>query len=198
MELNDATGDPWGLAAKAVRGDKQAEELLWQTFRPRLRRMVAAELDPRVSQRVDPSDVVQETILEAHGRLPACVTKPPLPFYPWLRGIATERLFKVHRAHPGTQSRDAAREVPLAAMLPDDSVDHLARRLMSEESSPVHRVLFDELRRRVRETLNQLPEDDRRVAVKILRLAALLDERQVARFRNEARAAASRVRRSAR
>lgn len=157
--------DPWNLAAGAVQGDRHAEETLWRTYRPRLKRMVVAELDPRLSARVDPSDVVQEAILEAHRRLPECVVRPPLSFYPWLRGIASDHLANVHRAHLGTQARDIAREAPSPVGLPDDSVDYLAQRLINDEASPVQRVIKEELRRRVRETLNQLSAEDRRVLV---------------------------------
>lgn len=163
MNENSVNSDPWALAASAAGGDRQAEEMLWRTYRPRLKRMVVAELDARVSSRVDPSDVVQETILEAHRRLPQCVGQPELPFYPWLRGIAVDHLAKVHRAHLGTQARDMAREVALIGGLPDDSVDYLARRLLNEEGCPVQKLLKEELRRRVRETLDQLSAEDRRV-----------------------------------
>jgi RNA polymerase sigma-70 factor (ECF subfamily) len=148
-----------------VRGDRTAEETLWRTYRPRLKRMVVAELDPRLSARVDPSDVVQGAILEAHRRLPECTARPPIAFYPWLRGIAADHLANVHRSHLGTQARDVTREAPSPRGLPDDSVDYLAQRLLNDEGSPVQRLIKEELRQRVRETLDRLPADDRRVLV---------------------------------
>lgn len=157
--------DPWKLAADAVRGDRQAEEVLWRAYRPRLKRMVIAELDPRLSARVDPSDVVQEAVLEAHRRLPHCATNPPISFYPWLRAIAVDHLANIHRAHLGTQARDVNREAAPSTGLPDDSVDFLAARLLAEEGSPVQKLMKEELRRRVRETLDKLNADDRRVLV---------------------------------
>lgn len=170
--------DPWLLAADAARGDRQAEEDLWRTFRPRLKRMVTAELDPRISSRVDPSDVVQETILEAHRRLPECSARPPLPFYPWLRGIASDRIGKMHRTHLGAKSRDVSREVSSPCGLPDDSVDFLAQRLLNQEGCPVQWLLKEELRRRVRETLDQLSVEDRRVL--ILRLVEEMNTAETA------------------
>lgn len=92
--------------------------------------MVVAELDARVSSRVDPSDVVQETILDV------------------------DHLGKVHRARRGTQARDVGREVTSAGGLPVDSVDYLAQRLLNEEDCSVQKLPKDELRRRVRETLD--------------------------------------------
>jgi RNA polymerase sigma-70 factor (ECF subfamily) len=161
-----ASPDPWQLAAEAARGDRQAEEKLWRAFRPRLKRMVVSQLDVRLSTRVDPSDVVQETILEAHRRLPEAVLRPPIPFYPWLRAIAADRLGKVHRAHLQTQARNVAFEQASPCGLPDDSVDFLAQRLLNrDDDCPVKRLLKEELRRRVRETLDRLSPEDRQVLV---------------------------------
>jgi RNA polymerase sigma-70 factor (ECF subfamily) len=165
MDHQSHQADPWELASAAAQGNVEAEMSLWNAYRPRLKRMVIAEIDPRVMARIDPSDVVQDAILEAHRRLPDCVVDPPLPFYPWLRGIATDQLNKAHRFHLGTQARDVTREAPSPQGLPDDSVDHLASRLMHDHESPVKRLMQQELRRQVRETLDRLEPVDRRVLV---------------------------------
>lgn len=161
---SEAAMDPWELATAAVEGNREAEESLWQAFRPRLKRMIVSQLDERLSARVDPSDIVQETIIEAHRRLPDSVGEPPLPFYPWLRGIAIDHLQRAYRRHVQAQMRSVAAERPLGGALADDSVDYLAERLLhQEEGCPVKEALKDELRRRVRDTLDQLPAPDREV-----------------------------------
>jgi RNA polymerase sigma-70 factor (ECF subfamily) len=162
----NAALDPWALATAVAQGDRIAEESLWQTYRPRLKRMVVSELDPRLSARVDPSDVVQETILEAHRRLPKCVHQPAIAFYPWLRAIAVDQIRAAHRTHLHTQARSVAVEVPNPGGLPDDSIDHFAERLLKQqEGCPVKQLLKEELRRCVRETLERLGYEDRRVLV---------------------------------
>src|SRR5262249_53853380 len=53
------------LLRRAGAGDWQARGAVLQQQRQRLRRMVAARLDPRLGARVDASDVVQEALAEA-------------------------------------------------------------------------------------------------------------------------------------
>src|SRR4051812_14899116 len=105
----------------AVRdGDAQARGRLLERHRPKLRRMVAVRLDRRVAVRVDPSDVVQESLIEAAGRLDEYVRERPLPFYPWLRRIAADRLADAYRRHRHAGRRSVRREEPPA--LPGESV----------------------------------------------------------------------------
>jgi DNA-directed RNA polymerase specialized sigma24 family protein len=59
--------------------------------------MVAVRIDPRLAARVDPSDVVQETLTEAHRRLDDYLAARPVPFYPWLRQLVRDRLADLHR-----------------------------------------------------------------------------------------------------
>jgi hypothetical protein len=49
------------LLREAARGDQAALRSLLERHRERLRRMVALRLDPRISARVDASDVVQKS-----------------------------------------------------------------------------------------------------------------------------------------
>ena len=76
------------LIAGASRGDDRARQQLLDRHRGRLRRMVAVRLDRRLAPRIDPSDVVQETLGEAAAKLSGYLRDRPLPFYPWLRRLA--------------------------------------------------------------------------------------------------------------
>jgi DNA-directed RNA polymerase specialized sigma24 family protein len=51
-----------GLVARAAAGDRAAIVELLKRYRPRLRRMVALRLDPRLRGRVGASDVIQEAL----------------------------------------------------------------------------------------------------------------------------------------
>jgi RNA polymerase sigma-70 factor (ECF subfamily) len=153
------------LIERARQGDNAARADLLDRHRDRLRRMVRVYLDRRLAARLDPSDVIQEALTEAARKLPEYLREPPLPFYPWLRRIAWERLVKIHRRHLNAAVRDATREVPCGLGLPDESAWDLAGRLVATGTSPINRLVRDEMRARVRAALDRLSERDREVLV---------------------------------
>jgi RNA polymerase sigma-70 factor (ECF subfamily) len=146
-------------------GDSSARDRLLARHRPRLRQMVRLRLDPRLGARVDPSDVVQEALAEAARRLEEYLRRPPLPFYPWLRQIALDRLLDLRRLHLRSRKRSVALEEPGVIGLPDESAAELAARLIDLASSPSRHLLRQELRERVRAALGRLPPGDREVLV---------------------------------
>jgi RNA polymerase sigma-70 factor (ECF subfamily) len=98
------------LVKRAASGDETARQQLLARHRERLKRMVAAHLDRRLAARVDPSDVVQEALVDAYHEFSDYLRCRPLPLYPWLRQLAWERLLKCHRAHIKVQKRSVGRE----------------------------------------------------------------------------------------
>ncbi len=140
------------------------EELLMK-HQPRLRRMVAARLDPRVARRVDPSDVVQEAFVEALQKLPAYVRDPVIPLYPWLRQLTANRLAAAYQQHLHAKRRSVAREVHLDLGLSSDSVAILADRLVSSEETPSQEMGRKEIEQQVREALDRLSLIDREVLI---------------------------------
>src|SRR4051812_8316766 len=87
------------LIEQARRGDEAARQALLARHRSRLRQMVAVRMDGRLAARVDPSDIVQDALAEAHRTMDDYLRRRPLPFYPWLRRLAWERLVQLHRQH---------------------------------------------------------------------------------------------------
>jgi RNA polymerase sigma-70 factor, ECF subfamily len=166
------------LIERAARGDDGARQDLLALHRDRLRRMVRVYLDRRVAARVDASDVIQEALAEAARKLPDYLRDRPLPFYPWLRRIAWERLVKAHRQHLWAGVRSAAREEPGGLGLLDESALDLARKLVASGTSPSHHLVRDEMRLRVRAALDQLGERDREVLV--MRYLEQLPTREIA------------------
>jgi RNA polymerase sigma-70 factor (ECF subfamily) len=150
------------LLEMARGGDAPAREQLLSRHRARLLRMVAVRLDRRLAARVDPSDVVQEALAEAARRMPEYLRDGPLPFYPWLRRLAWERLVKLHRRHRA-RKRSVLREEDWP--LPDESAAELAQRLLASGTSPSRRIVRQELRERVRAALAELAARDREVLV---------------------------------
>lgn len=127
--------------------------------------MIVVRMDPRLSRRVDPSDVVQDSMAIALRRLPRYLREQPLPFYPWLRAIAWNRLIDIHRKHLRTGLRAVHREHGEDVSLSDRSARLLADRLRSLTSAPSARMMREELRHRVRDAMLQLPESLREVLI---------------------------------
>ncbi len=153
------------LLASASRGDASARQQLLVRHRRRLKKMVRLHMDRRLAPRIDPSDVVQEALAEAAQELSDYLAERPIPFYPWLRKIAWERLVKLHRRHLRARKRNVGREEPGILNLPDESAVQLAGRLLDLGSSPSKHLLREELHARVQTALDQLPDRDREVLV---------------------------------
>jgi RNA polymerase sigma-70 factor (ECF subfamily) len=152
------------LLARAGRGDAAARQQLLQEHRDRLRRMVAVRLDRRLSARVDASDVVQDALAEAGRELDRYLRHPEIPFYPWLRRFAWDRLLKLHRFHAQAR-RSVEREAGACPPLPDESVRDLVDRIAGSGTSPSRRLIREELRAGVREALDAMAAPDREVLV---------------------------------
>jgi RNA polymerase sigma-70 factor (ECF subfamily) len=147
------------LLLQAQSGDRRAFDELFARHRAALRRAVELRLDAKLRARVDPSDVVQETHLEAYQRLPDYLERRPMPFRLWLRKTAYERLLKVQRQHLKTAKRAAGREVAL----PQESSMLLAEELLATGPTPSQQVARKELARRLRSALGELPASQREV-----------------------------------
>jgi RNA polymerase sigma-70 factor (ECF subfamily) len=151
------------LLESAARGDALARQELLMRYRQRLRNMIRLRMDRRLAARVDPSDLVQETLVEAVQKLSEYLRHRPLPFYPWLRQLACERLIDLHRRHIQAKKRSVRREEP--PPLPDESAEQLADQLVARSNSPSSRMRRSELRTRMRVALAHLPEHDRELLV---------------------------------
>lgn len=150
------------LLQRATVGDEQAIQELLGLHRKRLKRMVEVRLDRRLSARIDPSDIVQETLADAVKKLPKYLELRPLPFFPWLRQLAWERVMRSHRQHLYAKARSVAREEPY---LPDHSAFELAKRLLASGSSPSEQLTRKETRAKVQTALARLSPEDREVLV---------------------------------
>ncbi|QDV39163.1 sigma-70 family RNA polymerase sigma factor [Tautonia plasticadhaerens] len=165
------------LIDQALRGDIAARQELLEVHREHLRRMVAARLDRRLTSRVDPSDVVQETLADASKRMDDYLRERPLPFLGWLRQLAGERVIDAHRRHIASQRRSITRESRADAH-PDDSSRALARRFLANDTSPSNRLSRRERCDQVMAALASLSARDREVLV--MRYLEQLDAAQIA------------------
>jgi RNA polymerase sigma-70 factor (ECF subfamily) len=147
-----------------AQGESSAAAKLLTRHKRRLLSMVQLRLDSRLVARLDPSDIVQDVLAEAHRRLPNYVKRRNLPFYPWLRAIAWDKLIEMKRRHVIAGRRSVRREVSQLD-LSGDSKMVLAERLLTTQSTPSDQFIRGEIQARVREAIAQLPPLDHEVIV---------------------------------
>ena len=153
------------LLRRARTGDADAVQELLMRHRDRLRRMISVRMDPRLSARFDPSDVVQETMAAACRQLPDYLERRPCDFYPWLRQIAWQRLAELHRRHVQAQRRSVTREARWSPALSDALTGLLADQLAASGTSVGERMVRQEVLARLRKALGQLSPTNREVVV---------------------------------
>jgi RNA polymerase sigma-70 factor (ECF subfamily) len=151
------------LLQLAQSGDDSARDELFAQMRERVRQLIALRMDERLSSRLDASDIVQETFVDASRRLPDFLSRRPVPFYLWLRQIALDRLADAHRRHVYGRRRSVLKEE--AAHLSEHSVVTLASHLSGSGSGPLSKLVRAELQERLRAGLIHLEPDDRDVIV---------------------------------
>ncbi len=154
------------LVRRVGQQDSRALEELFSRHRERLRRMVSMRLDRRLRGRVDDSDVLQEVYLDACRRLDEYLAAPKVNFFVWLRGLAGQKLFDLHRHHLGTQARDPRREVAFGrSQMPDATSAVIAIELLGNIKTPSQEVIEAEMELRLQKALEGMDPQDREVLV---------------------------------
>lgn len=126
-----------------------------------------AQLDRRLRVRFSPSDLVQETLLEAHRDFPQFRGTTEAEFLAWLRQILIHNLIVAVRRHVDAGKRDIRREVSLEQVRAgaDTSALSLAAVLDQGGTSPSARIQREELLVALADHLAALPPDYREVIV---------------------------------
>lgn len=151
------------LLESARSGDAQALSDLFRSHQAALERMVDLRLDPRLRQRVDPADVVQEAWLEVVARFRAWCDADTIPFRVWLRLTTMQSLAQMQRRNFAAGKRDVGREVRIVDPRPSISAVGLADVFVASQTSPSQAAQRDEIRTRVLAALEELDELDREV-----------------------------------
>ncbi len=132
-----------------------------ERYRDYLRLLARLQLSVRLQAKLDASDVVQQTLLQAHKGLGQFRGQTEAEWLAWLRRILANTLAAAGRTYT-TEGRDAGRERSLEFEL-DQSSSRMEGLLAVDQSSPSERaVRADELLRLAR-AMGQLPADQQRV-----------------------------------
>jgi RNA polymerase sigma-70 factor (ECF subfamily) len=140
-------------------GDAKAPGGWLARYRDYLRLLARLHLDPLLQGKVDPSDVVQETLLKAQQCLHQFRGTSEGEQAAWLRAILATTLAELLRRYT-RQQRDVVRERSLHASL-DESSARLEAWLADSQSSPSDQMARQELLVRLAAALEALPEDQR-------------------------------------
>ena len=151
------------LIDQVAAGDHSAANALLNRYRNRIRNVVEFRIDDRVRGRFDPSDVVQDAMVQAGKRLNEYAKSPQIPFYPWLRRIAIDRLLDLHRRHLDAARRTVKREISMDLELSHASHQALAKRLVARSRDSPESL--QQRRELVQHLIGELSRADREVLV---------------------------------
>lgn len=133
-------------------------------FRPYLQMLARLEFDEVLQAKLDASDIVQQTLLEAHQALDEFRGKSDQQKAAWLRRILVRNLADEVRRFRRLK-RNVRLEASLQAAL-NHSTARLEKWLAIDEGSPSDRAIASERLVALAEALCALPEDQR-VAVEL-------------------------------
>lgn len=134
-----------------------------EQYREYLMTIADLQIEPVLRRKLDASDVLQQTMLEAHSRLNDFRGSTSAELAGWLKRILLNNLIDCVRAYRRDR-RNVARERSL-----DDSLNRSSLRLeaclAAEQSSPSLKVSRDEEGLQLSEALSKLPDAQREALV---------------------------------
>lgn len=131
-----------------------------EQHRDYLRRFLSVRFDPRLAARVDPSDLIQETLVEAYKAAKRGTSRPIVSKRLWLRRIAQNRLRMAQRQHLDTIKRSAKNEVRPVEL---SSLVDLLHRTPDREATEavVEQIAKNELLDIMKHAIEQIEPSDR-------------------------------------
>ncbi len=152
--------------ASAKTGRAESLNELLQLYSNYLRVVAGVRLDDRLRSRCSPSDVVQDTLLDAYRDFPQFRGRTKAEFLGWLRQILTNNILRMTERHLDAAKRAVRREVSLDALQgASRSSASLVGILADRAASPSAIVGSREAANILVDQLANLPPDYREVLV---------------------------------
>jgi RNA polymerase sigma-70 factor (ECF subfamily) len=158
------------LLEQARQGDREALGRVLEAQRAALHRLAERQLHGRIAVRVDASDIIQQTFLEAHRSFQQFAGQDARELTAWLQRILDHKVAGAIRDHALLQKRNVRRDRSM-----DDShggMASLKNKLDAGHSTPSQKAIRGEEEQRLMAALSMLPEDQRE-AVRLRHLEGL-------------------------
>lgn len=175
------------LLRLARQGDDAGRERLFAACLDYLGGMARVQVESWLRAKVDASDLVQQTLFEAHRDFARFQGETGGELLAWLRRILTHNALDLVRQYHGTAKRQARREVGLRGAGDESAFGRGAPEPAAPGPSPSEEVILRDDQLRVATALAELSEDHRDVIV--LRNLERLPFEDVARLMNRSRPA---------
>ena len=154
------------LIDRCRKGEGAAREQIFDRYRNYLRLLAEAQLGKYLRAKCDPSDIVQQTLLEAHRDFADFNGQHEPELLAWLRRILAHNLYNEARRY-GARQRDAAREVSLDQV--HAGVEHsslaLGRCIADDTPRPSQNAVRREAAVLLADLVSRLPEDYQTVLI---------------------------------
>jgi RNA polymerase sigma-70 factor (ECF subfamily) len=152
------------LIEEARRGDAQARERLFAMCRTYLGFLARSQVESSLRMKVDASDLVQETMLEAFRDFGRFAGSSEQEWLAWLRRILAHNAADFVRRYRGTAKRQARREVPLRTG-GGSTLSHGAPEPAAPVATPSQEFLRLDAELRMSAAMAELPPDYQEVIV---------------------------------
>jgi RNA polymerase sigma-70 factor, ECF subfamily len=139
------------------------EPMPLEQWRPYLCTLARMQIRTQFQAKIDASDLVQQTMLEAHQARQQFRGQSNEELLGWLRRILARNLADEVRRF-SSEKRDAGLEQSLKAALCESSLG-LERCLAADDSLPDHRAMREEQLRHLAAALEALPDDQRQAVI---------------------------------
>jgi RNA polymerase sigma-70 factor (ECF subfamily) len=175
QHLSNDELDPMTLVARARSGETDALGTLCDMYRNYLRMLARTGLGPKLRERVELSDVVQETLIEVIRQFPAFTGQDEVALVGWLRRLIAQKLADLGRYHSRVKRGGGDAPWPLDAPMsgmtgalgasPEAGgrSGNLAELLTLSQTSPSEAAIRREATVLLADALTKLPNDQAEV-----------------------------------
>lgn len=129
-------------------------------YKPYLRAIARREFDPALVGKLSPSDVVQETFIDAHRDFESFTSETHAELKRWLRALLLNNLIDCRRLFVETEMRDVGRELPIHWLTLRDQSEISDR---GQPLSPLSQLIQVERASALQAALSRLSQESRQL-----------------------------------